>query len=144
MNPNIFAFLQKGTRTVQVSFQGYEKTHTYLTTDDRVQVGSYVVVRYKPKDGPERFSIAQVKSADDFLNLQVDDHTEYGWVVSLVSMADDMARISREATVLEMLEDAKRKAAAKKLTSEVLENLPERHSAIVKQLTGHDPVIDRT
>lgn len=131
MSPNLFAFLQKGARTVQVSFQGYEKTHTYLTTDDLVQVGAYVVVPYQPKDGPERLSVGIVKSADTCVKLSV-DASRCRWVIDRVSFADETARVERETVILNMIEEAERRAMVKKLVDQTAESLlPEDRNTLL-------------
>ena len=136
MSTNLFAFIQRGARTLTVAFQGYEDGagHTYLTTDDNIKPGDMVVVPYTPKSGPARLSIGTVLSADRFVNISVKDTQHYKWVVQRVDQQPELARREREAAILELIESSQRKRAIRKLVDETKETLNLEDSTKLSQL----------
>lgn len=137
MSVNLFAFLQKGARTVNVSFQGYDGTHKYLTIDDSIKVGSFVVVPYQPKAGPERLSVAIVKSVDACVKISANDPVKYKWVIARIDLSADTVRAEHEAMIMNMIEEAQRRATIKKLVEQTAEDLlPEDRNTLLT-LTGN-------
>lgn len=137
MSVNLFAFLQNGARTVDVSFQGYDGTHKYLTTDDSIKVGSFVVVPYQPKAGPERMSVAIVKSVDTCVKISPSDPIKYKWVIDRIDLSADTVRAEHEAMIVNMIEEAQRRAMVKKLVEQTAEGLlPEDRNTLLA-LTGN-------
>lgn len=125
MSVNLFAFIQKGARTIKATFQGYDNNYTYLTTDPQIQVGSFVVVPYTPKTGEQRLSVAQVKSVDSCVKIAVTDPVRYKWVVARVDLAESANLAEREAAVLAMIEEAQRRKSVAELVNKTAESLPE-------------------
>lgn len=136
MSVNLFAFIQKGARTIKVAFQGYDNVHTYLTNDPRIQVGSFVVVPYMPKSGEERLSVAQVRSVDSCVKIDVNDHVRYKWVIAHVDLAESVNLAEREAAVLAMIEEAQRRKAVAELVGKTADSLPEADRNALLNLIG--------
>lgn len=123
MSVNLFAFLQKGARTVDVSFQGYDGTHKYLTVDSSIKVGNFVVVPYQPKAGPERMSVAVVKSVDAYVRISANDPVKYKWIIDRIDLSTDTVRAEHETLIMSMIEEAQRRAMVKKLVEQTAESL---------------------
>ena len=137
MSVNLFAFIQKGARTVNVSFQGYDGTHKYLTVDDSIEVGSFVVVPYQPKAGPERLSVAIVKSVDACVKISVTDPVRYKWIVARVDLAESANLAEREAAVLSMIDESQRRKVVAELVNKTVESLPEADRNALLHLIGN-------
>ena len=134
---NLFAFLQKGARTVNVSFQGYDGTHKYLTTDDSIKVGSFVVVPYQPKAGPERLSVAIVKSVDTCVKISPTDPIKYKWIIDRIDLSADTVRAEHETLIVSMVEEAQRRAMVKKLVEQTIEGLLPEDQTTLRTLTDN-------
>lgn len=106
MSPNILALVQRGAYTVTVSFQGFDKEHTYVANCHIRQLvpGDFVVVKYHPKDGPERLSVAQVRRVDSQVTIAADDMRRYDWVVSVIDIADYLRIAADEQVIKDLLE----------------------------------------
>lgn len=132
MSVNLFAFLQTGARTITVNYQGYGNDYTYLTTDNSIGVGCFVVVPCKPKDGPERLSVAVVVAVDNTVKLDPKDTLKYKWVIQKIDLSAANELKAREQQVLNLLEESQRKRLVKDMLDEL--------SADVTAKTWHEVI----
>ena len=138
MSPNILALEQRGAYTVTVSFQGFDKEHTYVANCHIRQLvpGDFVVVKYHPKDGPVRLSVAQVRRVDNRVTIAADDMRRYDWVVSVIDIADYLHTMADEQVIKDLLEKNEARRQREQVFSALRETLDNEAQIRVSGIIG--------
>ena len=138
MSPNILALVQCGAYTVTVSFQGFDKEHTYVTNCNIRQLvpGDFVVVKYQPKDGPERLSVAQVRRVDSRVTIAADDMRRYDWIVSVIDTADYLRIVADEQVIKDLLEKSEARRQREQVFSALRETLDNEAQVQISGIIG--------
>ena len=138
MSPNILALVQCGAYTVTVSFQGFDKEHTYVTNCNIRQLvpGDFVVVKYQPKDGPERLSVAQVRRVDSRVTIAADDMRRYDWIVSVIDTADYLRIVADEQVIKDLLEKSEARRQREQVFSALRKTLDNEAQVQISGIIG--------
>lgn len=93
MDRNIAAFLRDDSYSVRVLFQqsmnqANAKQFWYVTNIPGLEIDDYVIVPYKPSDGPERWSIAIVAEVVTELAIEPNSDIQYKWVAQKLDFTD--------------------------------------------------------
>ena len=138
MSPNILALVQRGAYTVTVSFQDFDKEHTYVTNCSIRQLvpGDFVVVKYQSKYGPERLSVAQVRRVDSRVTIAADDMRRYDWVVSVIDIADYLHIMADEQVIKDLLEKSEARRQREQVFSALRETLDSEAQVQISGIIG--------
>ena len=138
MSPNILALVQRGAYTVTVFFQGFDKEHTYVANCNIRQLvpGDFVVVKYQPKYGPERLSVAQVRQVDSRGAIAADDMRRYDWIVSVIDTTGYLSIMADEQVIKDLLEKSEARRQRDQVFSALRETLDSEAQIQISEIIG--------
>lgn len=95
-----------------------------------------MVVKYHPKDGPERLSVAQVRQVDSRVTIAADDMRRYDWIVSVIDTADYLHIIAGEQVIKDLLEKSEARRQRDQVFSALRETLDSEAQVQISGIIG--------
>jgi len=134
---NIAALMREDVKTVEVAFNGGNKSYTYITSLD-IKVGDHAVVDC----GGDGFKVVQVLEVHDDVEIEPNSDTKFKWVIAKFDLEHHKSNEAKNEQIEKLMATGYRANIRRHFAANMMACLSDEKKAELTAIVSGEQVID--